>query len=224
MKKDIQDMNEIEERYLKVLEHERHMETRAFTALGHFLTANAFMMVAWATLHQRMDQDDGWVIDTVLVLLALVGYMWGVMWARIGSRNWAYARRLVAELHNVGASIPPQNGKVNAYQVFAGVEDAVHGTRPSDAPGATFILSSHPSVLTLTPLSVSLVYVGLWLLWADGRGHLSVPFKYYPLAIAGFAILWGVYQWTKCWKQEDQAERLVTQAKEKASGATPSSP
>jgi hypothetical protein len=206
-------VNELEERYANVLEHERHMETRAFTALGHFLTANAFMIVAWATLHQRMDQDFGWVIDTVLFLIALVGYLWGMMWAQLGSRNWAYVRRLVAALHRAGAQIATPGGQASLYQVFAGIEDAVHGAKPRESPGATFNFSSHPSVLTLTPLSVSLIYIGLWLLWAHGRGYISATYQYFPISLAVFAVLCVVYQWTLCWEQEDQAERLVKLAR-----------
>ena len=206
-------MQEREERYWRVREAEQKLETRALTALGHFLTANAFMIVGWVTLHQRVVNDDSWALDVVVVLIAAVGYFWGIMWARLGARNWEYARRLVAELHKAGKQIPESKWAENLYQILCRVEDETQRRKPGEKQRPKFLFHSHASVLTLTPLSVSLIFVGLFVLWANGRGYMRAEHLYVPVVAATIAVCFCLYQWRVCRKQEVEAFEAVERAR-----------
>jgi hypothetical protein len=159
--------------YIELLVHERHIEGRAYTALGHFLAANAFMYTAWATLYAVNMEDASHQtrigMDIVLAGSAVVGYFWGLLWSSLGRRSWSMARRLVMNLHEVGSRRKNATSTMpHLYEILSTTE--IDGRDPSDDPlKARFKLSSNPSILSFAPLMMSAIYVALFVLWFLGR-------------------------------------------------------
>jgi hypothetical protein len=158
--------------YTELLAHERHIEGRAHTSLGHFLAANAFMYTAWATLY-AVDLDKKPLqtqlgIDFVLSVSTVIGYLWGLAWSSLGRRNWSMARRLVINLHELGSRCKKSAGNLpHLYEMLSATE--IDGRDPTpegeDRFKAKFKLSSNPNILGLTPLTMSGIYVALFTAW-----------------------------------------------------------
>jgi hypothetical protein len=196
------------ELHSKILEQERQMENRALTALGHFLTANAFMFAAWAAFYASLI-DGGWPLDLVLGFIALVGYAWGIWWARLGTRNWGYARRLVAKMHEIGRDIGVGN---NLYTILAGVERDTRGSAPGEVPKSKFSWTSHWTIVSFTPLSVSTIYLVLAVLWMSRR-HWDGELGYFASgAVIAAAVIFIVQAAAGCMATEKQVEALVYRA------------
>ncbi len=192
----------------RTLEQERQMENRALTALGHFLTANAFMFAAWAAFYV-VPKGGGWPLDLVLGVIALVGFAWGIWWAHLGARNWGYARRLVAKMHEIGRDI---GGGNNLYTILAGVERDTRGGAPGEVPKPQFSWTSHWTILSFTPLSVSTIYLALAVLWMSSRlwdGAIGCFIS--GLIIAGAVISIG-QALARCLATEKQVEYVVYRA------------
>lgn len=204
------------EQYLRILEHERHMETRALTGLGHFIAANAFMIVAWSQFYQRFspDRQPFGFIDVLLALIALFGYVSGLLWASLGARNWGYARRLVAELITLGSRITRSDAAFELYRILRGVEDAARLSRSGTIKGRP-MLTSHPSLLRLVPLSLSAIYIALWTVWGTARFH-GHTYWFISTLPAAFAVL-GIFAVYVLSKEEEMAvEVIVDKAKDAA--------
>jgi hypothetical protein len=166
--------------YTELLEHERHIEERALASLGHYLAANAFMYTAWATLYAvEMSKVTTAAIeqaqigrDFVLVGSAIVGYLWGLQWSSLLRRNWAMARRLVMNLHELGSRTRSTRRTLpHLYEILSTTE--IDGREPT-APGedrrkGSFRWSSNPSILAFTPLMMSGIYALLFALWFQTR-------------------------------------------------------
>jgi hypothetical protein len=206
-------MDGLLERYVQVLEHERHIENRTFTALGNYLTANAFIFAAWATFYMKDPHPDFERIDWVLGLLSVLGYFGGVAWALLGTRNWDYARRLVAELVRIGDGLESTGPRSNLYQIIRAVEEDVHARW-----GHRYSFSSHPSLLARTPLAVALVYLVMLnvLLLSRSPALYSALYWFWPTVVSAIAVLVliAVHRW--CCDCARAAEDQVRRAKESA--------
>lgn len=194
--------------YLNVLEHERHIEYRAFTTLGNYLTGNAFMVAAWAALYAKDSRGDFGGIDWVLALISVAGYFGGVGWALLGARNWEYARRLVAELVKCGLGLERSGDRSNLYLILSGVEGDVRARWKKDSMWIS--LSAHPTLLTWTPAAVALVYVTMLVILLSTR----MPVEYGPVGwfggLVAVAFLCAVLDW--CKECRDAGEEEVKKA------------
>lgn len=201
------------EQYTQLLEHQRHMEHRALVLLGHFLAANAFALAAWATFYEPLGKSTNPAADFVMVGMAFFGYIWGLLWCGLGARNWGYARRMVAELERMANASPAVRQSL-LYRALNGVE---RGTRidRSGVEEARRMWTSHPSVLRLIPLSVSLLYVCLFALWMVKRELL------WPLIAAGVGVVVVGVAFMRSRDQEEQAETIVEQVRARAPNAPP---
>jgi hypothetical protein len=196
--------------YLSLLEEERRIENRAFATLGNFLTANAFVFVAWANFY-RLDGSGFGGIDWVLTLLAIAGYVGGLAWALLGARNWEYARRIVGELILVGGEYRP--GRESLYSTMRGVEEAVHASWKGKLKlGA---LSYHATILAGTPLVVALLYVAMLttLLWVRQASPFGCAPWFLPAATVTIGlVLVGIVN-VRCSGSIKAAEKAVEDAR-----------
>ena len=181
--------------YTELLAHERHIEGRAYTALGHFLAANAFMYTAWATLYavdmEKTTPQARVGMDIVLVSSVIVGYFWGLWWSALGRRNWSMARRLVINLHELGRRSTESGTTVpHLYEILSTTEMDGRDPAPErvDRYQAKFKWSTNPSILSFTPLMMSGIYVALFVLWLLGR--FAPPSAW--LLLLGAIAVWAV--------------------------------
>src|SRR2546426_8970333 len=172
--------------YLRVLEHEQRIETRAFTTLGNFLTANAFVFAAWAAFYSSKDTGPSFGgVDWVLTFLAISGYLGGLAWAMLGARNWEYVRRAVGQLIRLGGKL--EDERKNVYQVLRNLEVDVH--RAWEGKWKLGRLSYHQTVISGTPLVVALLYVAMLGMLLDGRQVVLCGMKPWLLSLIVAAVL-----------------------------------
>ena len=200
--------------YLDVLEHEQRIEQRAFSALGNFLTANAFSFAAWAVLFTRDNQLPQFSsIDVCLVMLSGFGYLGGLAWGMIGARNWETARRLVAELIRVGGK-REEGDNSNIFQILRGVEVDTQSAWNSNFQFGR--LSYHTTILSGTPLAVALVHSALLTALLSRKQIESQP-----IALLAIGMLVGVVvAYTRCRDSRRDAEQAVKGAVDAAERAT----
>lgn len=202
--------------YRDLLEHERHLENRAFASLGNFLTANAFVFVAWVTLYK--EGSDFRSSDWILLAIAIAGYLGSLAWSLIGARNWEYCRRTVGELIHIGGEY--QSGKrENLYQVVRGLEETVHSTwngRLKFGPMDLGRLGYHPTIIGGTPLMVALLYLVMLVVLLSERKLSAFGCAHWvlPTVVGTIGLIFLCLVFWACHESRKAADDAVEGAKE----------
>jgi hypothetical protein len=192
--------------YKYIMEHERYIETRSFASLGNFLTANAFMLAAWATLlnHRKTVGDSFGGLDLVLVLMSALGFLSGCGWGLLGARNWEHALRLAAESTRLGKRIEPKPGEggKSLFWTFRTAQRPVE-----DAWWGKFKFSSHSFLASKIPLGVASIHLALFVYIAWGRVFpwSPEPNWWLPGALGFVGLGWLVHLCSWCNERSDAA-------------------
>ena len=95
-----------------------HAESISWNRLYNFLTCNAILLVAWATIYASEPDNPGLV---AMALFCIVGAVSGIVWVELGRRGREYLRQYIEqatqleELPNAfSPDIPPH---LHAFQV-----------------------------------------------------------------------------------------------------------
>lgn len=186
--------------YSTVIEHERHVENRAWSTLGNFLAVNAFLLVAWATLYEQRDHAGGFqALDVVLFALSLIGYVGGLKWALLGARNWEYVREIVKYLRTLETHPHADATAKELVSNLRGIEDTVVGRWKVGFPSVYQVV-----VLSAGPLVISILYLCTFevVLWRFIRDSRVMPWIWGAVGLVGVA---GIYVYAKRCVQSKKA-------------------
>lgn len=133
----------------RLSEASSRVETRAWTGLYNFLTANSILILAWAAIVTGGDKPQGaWI---VLLGISVIGIITGMQWALLGTRTWEwdleYDYRVGDIQHNVALLAP-----------FVDVNQKVRNRWKS----RLFKLSSNAWVLFLSPLLIAFLHMAMF--------------------------------------------------------------
>ncbi len=176
--------------YQQLHEAARHIENRAWTALNNFLVANTILLAVWVQLSVAPEPSVN--ADTrryVLLALSLLGYLSGVSWGLLGSRNYVHIAQFGRRANELETSYSEVGERWRVMSVTRTVQSQVAFPIKSkflDRPiGFLRAMSYQPWLMCLTPLILSALYLFL----------VQIAVGFYPPAWLGISWTFALMIW-----------------------------